>query len=225
MKLEEYTADAICRAMELPAFIEEPWTSADNSVLRLVLKPSFHPEVCVTMLRSTDETQVVLIALRQNLWYAGSWRILPSDRAQFSLPAAVFDEVVSLFEAMRAAFDPNHRIVFCDGMGFESCLVSGRNVEKLRAQVINQFGITTFVGRVLQVAWQGCGEPRVANAFAQAAHYVGLEYPLKKLPAEPESTRLMVLGAEQERHDYLEALKKRKEALKQSSEQAKPRLP
>ena len=68
MHLEHYTADAICQAMGLPGFVEESWTQCDGPTLRLLLKPSFHPELCLTLFREKESTRLSVVALAERFW-------------------------------------------------------------------------------------------------------------------------------------------------------------
>jgi len=124
MRLEDYTADAICRAMDLAGFIEESWMQSESPTLRVVLKPSFHPELCVTVGRCSDAAMLSAVALIESFWLQGSDAYLPRESEQVSLPVSVFDEVVALFSTAHNSFDPKRSYVCADGMGSESCLVS-----------------------------------------------------------------------------------------------------
>lgn len=210
MRPEDYTADAICRAMSLPCFVENPWTQSDSPTLRVVLTPSFHPELCITFSRSVDSTSLSVVALAVQYWSQHAELYLPShcDEAHPSLNA--FDETVALFRAAHAAFDPDRRYVCIDGMGLETCLVSRAGTQRLSTHVSEQTDTGRLVVRLIDLAWNGCRHPQVRNVLAQAARYLGVEYPLQDVPPAPRVTRLAVLGTAEERHDYLEMLRRRK---------------
>jgi len=61
MRLEDYTADAICQSMGL-RFIEHSWAQAETPTLRVVLTPSFHPELCITLSRTADAVRLSVVA-------------------------------------------------------------------------------------------------------------------------------------------------------------------
>src|SRR5689334_6957557 len=55
MHFVEYTPENICKALGLPAFVpevEEGWAA------RILLKPSFHVEVCITFVVTGDVSRV-----------------------------------------------------------------------------------------------------------------------------------------------------------------------
>jgi hypothetical protein len=210
MRLEDYTADAICRTMSLPAFIETHWTGSDVPTLRVVLTPSFHPELCMTFSRNDDSASLSVIALAERFWAQRSEVYLPRDREEVHLPLGTFEDAVTLFQLAHSAFDPDRRYVCCDGMGSESCLVSRAVTQRLHAHVSEQADTGRLVARLIDLAWTGCHLPRVRNALAKVARYLSVEYPLQDVPPAPRVTRLAVLGTAQERHEYFEMLRRHK---------------
>ncbi|KYF50419.1 hypothetical protein BE04_26595 [Sorangium cellulosum] len=73
MLTERYTADAICNAMGLPAFID-PGLSLP--ALRLLLMPSFDPEVCITLTGAAGDERLSVVALTESLWQQAAPRRL-----------------------------------------------------------------------------------------------------------------------------------------------------
>lgn len=69
MQHEQYTDDAIGQAMNLPGFIP----TDSGPIMRLLFKPSFHPEMCVTIASS----QIQIIALQTQLWGQPDFCLLP----------------------------------------------------------------------------------------------------------------------------------------------------
>ena len=127
MHSNEYTADAICRAMNLPGFIDPSWAKAQGSTLRVVLKPSFHPELCLSACDTPDGTFISVVALTEQFWAKGPGVCLLSNREEILLPLEVLGTLVELFEK---AVDLNPSGVYIDGMGLESCLVSREGTQQ-----------------------------------------------------------------------------------------------
>src|SRR5262245_43874983 len=98
MHLEDYTADNICQAMRLPGFIEAHWAQSDVPTLRVILTPSFTPELCMTFSRTDDSASVSVIALAEQFWAHRSEAYLPRDCEEARLPLGAFDDAVRLFE-------------------------------------------------------------------------------------------------------------------------------
>ena len=210
MRLEDYTADDICRAMGLPGFVEQPWVQSEDPNLRLVLTPSFHPELCITLARSADGTWLSVVVLLKRLWAERSLVCLPHESEATNLPSAAFEEVLALFTAAHASFDPERRYVCVDGMGSASCLVSRTGTKLLDAHVSAHVATGQFIGRLIELAWNACCHPGVRNALAQAALYLGGEYPIQEVAPQPAVTRLAVLGTPEEKSQYLAILQQRK---------------
>lgn len=175
MRIEDYTADAICQAMSLPAFIEPHWAQSDVPTLRVVLTPSFHPELCMTFSWTYDSTPLSVIALAEQFWAQRSEVYLPREREEARLPSGAFEDAVRLFQSAHAAFDADRRYACCDGMGSESCLVSRAGTQRLHAHVSEQGDTVRLVARLIDLAWTGCHLPCVRNALAQAARYLSVE--------------------------------------------------
>ena len=196
--------------MGLPGFIEESWAQADFPTLRVILTPSFHPEVCITLSRRLEGTSLSVIALIERVWVRGFGVYLPREEENVHLASSVFDEASDLFNAAHAAFDPKRLFICVDGMGSESCLVSGANTRRMRAHVWAQASIGQLVARLIEVSWNGCRRPVVRNALAHAALYLDGDYPLQEVPPKPETTHLAILGSEEERDEFLQMVRKAK---------------
>src|SRR5436305_14108874 len=113
MDLKQYPPDVICRSMGLPAFVEPGWSSP---TLRLLLKPSFDPEVCLTLTGGAD-ARLSEVALAEMLWRQPAPCALPTWSEQVTAPASMISELVADFGAALAAErDPKGRMVCVDGM-------------------------------------------------------------------------------------------------------------
>lgn len=212
MRTEDYTADAICKAMSLPSFIEQPWALSEYPTLRMLLTPSFHPELCITLSRNSKAVLLSVVALATQYWSHSSEVYLPHEHEDLTLPQTPFDEALALFTAAHRTIDPKHCYVCLDGMGSESCLVLRAGTRRFRAEVSMHAQYKQFVAWVIDLAWNACRQPRIRNSLGQAASYLGIEYPVKEVPPEPPLMRLAVLGTSQERSDFLEMLRQAKKA-------------
>ena len=210
MRLEDYTADAICQAMDLSGFIEPCWTQAEKPTLRVVLTPSFLPELCITVACTGESAALSVVALAEQFWARRGEVCSPSDHEQVQLPAGAFEELLGLFQEAHTALDPERQCVWLDGMGSESCLVSLAGTQRLRAHVSTTQALGKFVGRLVELAWSGCQGPKLRNALARAASYLNIKYPLEVEPPQRPVTRLAILGTPDQRRDYLEMLRRNK---------------
>src|SRR5262249_29654975 len=150
-----YTADNICQAMRLPGFIEAHWAQSDVPTLRVILTPSFTPELCMTFSRTDDSASVSVIALAEQFWAHRSEAYLPRDCEEARLPLGAFDDAVRLFELAHSTFDPDRPYACIDGMGSESCLVSRAGTQRLQAHVSEQAATGRLVVRLIDLAWTG----------------------------------------------------------------------
>lgn len=140
MRYEDYTADAICQAMGLTGFVERSWMLSDRPTIRVVLTPSFNPELCITLFKSPDSTLLTVFALIDQFWAQRSQVYMPRLREDIHLSPSVFDEALALFLAAHGSFDPERRYICLDGMGSESCTVSRATTKRMRAHVATHAG-------------------------------------------------------------------------------------
>jgi len=210
MRLEDYTPDAICQAMNLAGFIEPSWTQADQPTLRVVLKPAFHPELCITVAPTADAAKLSVVALAEQLWAQQGVVYLSSDREETQVSGNNFEKVIGLFQKAHDSLEPDRRYAFCDGMLSDACLVSRAATLRLSVHVSAHQANAALIARLIDLAWHNCKRPRVRNAMAQAASYMEIKYPLQESASESPATRLAIMGAPEDRRDYLDMLKRQK---------------
>lgn len=214
MNLESYTPDAICQAMHLGQFIDPRWLTAPATVLRIVLKPSFHPELCLTFEQSGNATFLSTVALAEQLWAHPGEIHRTRFVNEVELPADAFTELSALFEAALAASPPEGRYACLDGMSAESCLVTSGLTKQMTGSVTFTPEYACFVRRVVEMAWTDCHTPRVRNALADAGVYLGLKYPRQDIPAEKPAATVAVLGTIEDKHNFLNTLSQVKRSRK-----------
>jgi hypothetical protein len=76
--------------MNLSQFVDPSWMQAETPALPVVLMPSFHPELCITVIRTADAALLYIVALREQFWARSDKVYLPSDREQNPLPSDAF---------------------------------------------------------------------------------------------------------------------------------------
>ena len=214
MNLKDYTVDNICRAMLLPGFIEDSWTQSDQPVLRLVLTPSFSPEVCLTITHRNDQTIISVDAFVEQFWLLPSpVQSSPCNFEEVICESNVFDHIVNLFEMAEEKSKQKLGYICIDGMGIETCLISRGCIRQFKFHVANQEP-GGFVSQTIAKAWNGCRDPQIRNALAHCAFYLGERYSLEEMPPKVSVVNLAILGTPSEKHEYLEKLRLQKKALK-----------
>lgn len=201
MPFDAYTPDVICRSMGIPAFIEPAWTAFGSSSLRILLKPSIHPEVCITLEARSDGVRLSVVALEEMLWR----KIMPQRMSycvhSAMLPVECFTDWDMEFTAAAAAFALPRSIVILDGMP----VVVGRVIQG-RAETIeghpNHPATKRLVRRLLLLAWNECWMPGVRNRLAGCARHVGLDLPRIPQPLTKKTYRIGVFGTPDERAEY-----------------------
>lgn len=123
MLTEQYTSDAICQSMGLPAFLERDLALP---ALRLLLKPSFDPEVCITLTGPTESARMSVIALNESFWRQPALCRLSAWREQIDVPASALADILARFDAALASDrEVAGEMVCIDGMPVEACSITG----------------------------------------------------------------------------------------------------
>jgi len=208
---QDYTADAICRAMNLSGFIDPAWAGGEYPTLRMVLTPSFDPEVCVTISSQNDHALISIVVLAEQFWAKFPAAVIASSREEISVSAEKFGEWLKLFETASGSIEENGRSVTIDGMISECCLVSRRGVRQFKTQG-SQPAVKPFLAEILGVTWNNCSRPRVRNGLSAAACYLDLKFPIQEVPEEPPTSLIAILGTPEGRKEFFAMLEQVKKA-------------
>lgn len=205
MNPTQYTPDAICCSMGLPAFVEPGWSPL---ALRLLLTPSFDREVCITITgRPREAARLSVVALAEKLWLQPAPCALAAWRDHVEVPASVFAQAVAGFaEALTADRQSKGRMVSLDGMPVVACLLSDVGLEQFACNPYRP-AVSAFVASLIRIAWEACQQAGVRNELAACGRYVALDLPLETVPPVPELFRLAVVGTPDAREEYFKMLR------------------
>ncbi|MCP4829608.1 MAG: hypothetical protein GY889_12125 [Proteobacteria bacterium] len=204
MQLEQYTPDAICNAMCIGPLVDPSWSGGTLAV-RLLLKPSFHPEACITITQSEDDATLSVSVLAKMLWREDYPCRLPAYHDDSVLTKAQFTRLAQYHH--EAVTDPDaQRTVCLDGMGVNCAWTTADGNNQLQSHIVDD-SLRTFAAQMIDQAWQTSGNAGVRNGLAECARYVGAEYPLDPIPSKPTLFRLGVFGTPDDVDDYFRALK------------------
>lgn len=207
MRSEQYTAEAICRSMGLDAFE----STSNARMLRVLFKPSFHPEVCITFTETLDtsSTKLSVTVLTEMFWRQETPRRLPELNEEVEVRGTgLFDEITAGFVIAFAERDRNLRRVCLDGMRVECCRNAENGIERF-ADHVNDPAVSTFVDHLVWWAWIACRTPGIRNALADCAWYLGKDYPRDSDPEQPPRRQMMVIGEPDSRADFIATMKDR----------------
>lgn len=205
MKTDLYTADAICKSMGLPAFEHDPECTEAAEAVRLLLKPSFHPEICLTF----EDGQVSVVCAREMIWRQSEPSPMLTYRAKADLPAG-------MFEALLDSLVP---VVHLDPNAVAGIMIDGIPIEVLHfraGSVVLQVGgngsrrgdFGAFAALAVDIAWQCISSAQCRNSLAEAGEYLGKSLPRQTEPPRKPVVGTVVLGLEEDRAQVLEALRR-----------------
>jgi hypothetical protein len=209
VNLDDYTADAICQTLGLGRL--DPGPVSAGWALRLVFKPSFHPEVVVT-LNAPDATgcaaEVAVPAVQ--VWQAG---LIPQivSRATADLGAAFaadFLERLSSAPIVRGRWMTIDGMIFqagsIDGMSFDAVLRTPEGARAIADKISEVGEESRWVRDLLVTLHARIEDAGCAGALAAAGSYAGLE--LVSPEPGPPATRIGIFGSDEEREALVRAI-------------------
>lgn len=213
MRTEDYTPDAICGALGIGAFGEPFSQGRPNKLFRLLLCPSFAPELSITLTEmlpvrgqgcAAKKTVLSIAASRTQIWQMAAPGLVTVDRAEYEIDALTLQDVELKFRAALAM--PTKSVVIADGMpmhaiwrDFASSILVSDNPAKGSA-----FG--QFVAGILSIAFSVSENMLCRNAVAVAGRYVGLDLPFEERAASEQSAQLTIIGVPHEQNELLAAI-------------------
>lgn len=203
MKSEAYTAEAICQCMGLPSFDGDPTCLQASAAIRLLLMPSFHPEICLTF----SDGKVSVVSARSMIWHQSEPSPMLTDCAEGCLPSDAFQALLAATESVD--HPDGVRGIIIDGMPSELlCFSKGTIALKVGGNAGLKGDYSSFVGLAISTAWERISQPHCRSSLVDAAAYVGITLPRDPAPARKPTVETMVLGAEEDRAHVLAALRK-----------------
>ncbi len=206
MRCDEYTPDAICQAMGFPEFVDGSCRISPHSWLRVLLMPSFHPEVCVTLAEAGAAPELSVVALASRYWAEGPAGVLAGDREAVPSSPELLASATRALDVLLAGSAGEGGAI--DGMSV--AIASMRNDVRAQVQVhSSSLAARAGLGPFLEVVWHGLSGARVRNAVSRCARYLDVSLPEDSEPEQPPVTRILVMGDPGERHELLRALARR----------------
>lgn len=204
MQLNQYTADAICHSMCIGPFVDPSWNS-ETLAIRLLLKPSFHPEACITIAKRESTGSLAVTVLAEMLWRQDVPCRLPAYHDNCELTTAQFTRLAHYHH--EAATDANARRTVClDGMGINCAWTACNGCDQFQSHVVDD-SLRVFVAQMIDHAWHASTNAGVRNGLAECARYVGAEYPVDPVPPKPTLFRLGVFGTADDVDEYFRVLR------------------
>ena len=192
--------------MGMPAFEQDPACTDVPEAVRVLLKPSFHPEVCLTFV----EGNVSVVCARSMVWRQFEPAPMVTDRADGTFSANLFTELTS--SIVPASHRGTVSGIMIDGMPVEALHFQSGGVKlKIGGNAGRKGDFSGFVARAIATAWTAISNPYCRNSLAEAAEYVGRRLPRESEPPRKPTIGTIVLGPKEDREQLLEALRRRRD--------------
>lgn len=205
-----YTSENICRALGLGGFANDWQLAETDECIRVLLKPSFHREVCISIMCKAGEVSASVVAAVSQIWLQ-DWPVPQLTKVEQDagiLSELEFIRLSSLLNKL-AESKQGPRFVVVDGMQAHTVLRADREGKLNRDQNVGaDAGYRAFVAEVIEQAYGAIDSPSIRNALADAGSYSGLKIPVVELTPPKDILRTLVLGNQEETAQLLEALRK-----------------
>lgn len=209
MRLAEYTPDSICNAMGFRAFQFQPEDQSVGPWMRLLLMPSFHPEVCI-LIHLDGVCGIAEVRTFDALFWHNP---TPAHHPALFVETVSLDlaTVVNFEEAFQNAVLATQaddlRYVTLDGMpGIAICRAADGKTIEMNENLGGVSPFNSWVRTVAQIIHKSLLPGRCRNASAAAGVYVDLKLSSDSLPALVPVTHVMVLGDEVDRRQVKDIL-------------------
>lgn len=206
MLLAHYTPKTICQCIGLAGFETDPDIALTGEAIRLLLQPSFHPEICITVKNGPQDALVSVVAAQAMVWHQLAPAPILADQDQGQVSMECFTRLSTAVAAAGSSLDGTG--VAIDGMPVDALLMrNGELILKIHHNASTSSAFKTFVAHAISAAWSSLQSAPCRNSLAHAAKYAGLDLPLDPEPARKPTVETMVLGSEEDRQELLNALK------------------
>ena len=210
MQSANYTSENICRALGLGGFANDWQLAKADQCIRVLLKPSFDREVCISILCNAGTVSLCVVAALSQIWLQ-DWpvpQLTQMEQEVGMLSEQQYTRFLSLLNLAAVPTQATH-VVVLDGMQAHSVLrAGGKGVSNLDQNVGGNASYGAFVAEVIEQAHSVLAGPSIRNALADAGRYVGLRIPLEVVPPTKDVVHTLVLGNKEETAQLLDALRR-----------------
>ena len=179
----QYTPDTICRALGLGGFANDAQLSQSFLALRLLLTPSFHPEVCLT-LRDTGESILLdMVTAQQQIWSQNALSPQPclTHETTVCLTPADGLRLLETWVYLDPPAPPKWQMI--DGMPVHAVLRNrGGIVQRWHTSAHVHAPLDHSIIHTLLHAWRQAPSPALRNSLNHCARYLNC----RSLPHCPE---------------------------------------
>ena len=199
-----YTPHNLCNALGIGT-PEPVLAQGEHAVLRVLLTPSFQPEICLTVRGTAGDARVDVVAARSQIWHQTG--IVPAAAATDADNAAIDQRRLDeLCAAARLALRPGVPAgkIILDGVRAHAVLRTPGETLAFDAPLGEHAGLDGLVERLLSLAWDAVALPRLRNAIADQ---LSSERPRFDVPPDKPVFTTMVLGPAEDVEPVLAALR------------------
>lgn len=167
--MDSYKPDAICRILGLNGFVDDGDFTRATAAIRLLMCPSFHMEVCITVMELPKGSSISVVAAQKQIWTYRDPGLVRAVRAD-AVSDGQFQNLVDQFYAAKSA--PEREEGVFDGMTVHLALWSQGESQILCGNPDATSALAVIVGEVVNRAFSSIEDPICRNALGEAARYV-----------------------------------------------------
>ncbi len=189
--------------MGIPHFADAGDLAGADAAMRIVLRPSFTPEICITLISNSAKAST----LYEMLWHQPFPCTLPSIHQDYPLTEDFKLHLSSLLQA--AVHEINHQsrpVIVCDGMSFDAAWHSGATLKQVSTHVAGP-EVVRFIRTLIQFTYDAVNHNVLRNNLANCGMYVNLRLPIAKtLFRSSDKMNIGVFGTPDDRDDLIRQL-------------------
>lgn len=207
MNFSDYTEDRICQEFGFPNFASDPFLVNSLLSLRLLLRPSFDAEVCISLVICGPTATLQIAAFAEAYQYQPSPAWHPAvDLESCEVPLESTQTlIVSAEEALRNL--PKRGLDVCDGMGF-SLVILKKGWPSFFKGNAGTTHLQPIIAPLILLALEYVQKSLCTHAVRQAGFYVGLNVEPRRISEPFPSNKLLILGTPAESQEVIQALRK-----------------
>jgi hypothetical protein len=207
MRFDDYTPDTICVAMGLKGLKDDVSLNSADESLRVLLTPSFSPEICATLVLRKEHVALDCRAFATMLWHAPTAADRPPLLIEAaSIQRAEFTNLAARLCSVRQGVEREAKKRVVDGMEAHIVLYSPAGVVGVSANVGGSDVLLKYVADFISAIYETLPRGRCRNAVAQAARYVDLVLPLDELETPKSITQILMLGEPELKKELIDRL-------------------
>jgi hypothetical protein len=205
MSLDWYTPDVICQSLGLGVFEGPALLKSDRS-LRLLLKPSFYPEACITVSTDGELTTLDVVGFVHFQLFAqhGSARKIATCRCTREINKDHAEKFWTSINSCLLYWQVNAQTtnsLVLDGMGCSALFKQSATASTFEQNASGPGLVRDLVIHAIQLCWQHVHDRECCQLMGNCSKYVALQLPEKQTHPSKIRKDIAIFGSSEDQDD------------------------